>query len=300
MAGLQVHERGNSDVGGNWYFGILNAIRADAGRDPAQDRHMNASTTAPQYQQVADTLRRRIVRGEYRKGDVIPTAAKLEELFSVSNITIRKALAILSEEGWIRGRRGVGTVVVRVPESQRVNIAVSGDFSDWVDTASGKSLPIEQEMLGLGEESGPGDVCRRLGLKPGDPLWTMRRLRRFSGNIISYHVNFGRPEAMAGVTAADMAGNRNFVDLLRERCGAKLERMDQTVEASVADRDLAKLLKVDFGTPVFYVENVYAEKGGRIAAVSHLYLRGDHYAYQTSIALAKGARASANSMGRKP
>lgn len=246
---------------------------------------MNATNTAPQYQQVADTLRRRIVRGEYRKGDVIPTAAQLEQLFSVSNITIRKALAILSEEGWIQGRRGVGTVVVRVPETQRVNIAVSGDFTDWVDTASGKSLPIEQKLLGLGEESGPADVCRQLGLAPGEPLWVMRRLRSISGNIISYHVNFGQPEAMAGVSAANMAGNRNFVDLLRARVGADLDRMDQTVEASVADRDLAMLLKVDFGTPLFYVENVYRDRSGKAVAVSHLYLRGDHYAYQTSIVL---------------
>ena len=251
---------------------------------------MNATNTAPQYQQVADTLRRRIVRGEYRKGDVIPTAAKLEVLFSVSNITIRKALAILAGEGWISGRRGVGTVVVRVPESQRVNIAVSGDFTDWVDSASGKSLPIEQDLLGLGEESGPADVCRRLGLKPGNALWVMRRIRRISGSIISHHVNFARPEMMTGVGAGDMAGNRNFVDQLRARSSGQLERMDQTVEASVADRDLAALLKVEFGTPVFFVENVYTEKGGKVAAVSHLYLRGDHYAYKTSIALRDPAK----------
>lgn len=282
----------------NWYFGILNAAPLAANRERRpehrpehcyerrQEHHMNATNTAPQYQQVADTLRRRITRGEYRKGDVIPTAAKLEELFSVSNITIRKALAILAGEGWISGRRGVGTVVVRVPESQRVNIAVSGDFTDWVDTASGRSLPIEQQVLGLGEESGTADVSRRLGVKAGAPLWVMRRIRRISGSIISYHVNFGWPETMAAVTAENMAGNRNFVDLLREDCGVKLERMDQTVEASVADRDLAALLKVEFGTPLFFVENVYTDEKAKVAAVSHLYLRGDHYAYQTSIALA--------------
>lgn len=264
-----------------WYFGILNASNGAKTRDS----HMNASNAAPQYRQVADTLRRRIVRGEYRKGDVIPTAAKLEELFSVSNITIRKALAILADEGWVSGRRGVGTVVVAVPDSQRVNIAVSGDFTAWVDTASGKSLPIEQDVLGCVQEPGPLQVARRLGAEAGAPLWTMRRIRWIAGNIISHHVNYGLPETLAGIDAANMAGNRNFVDVLREDCAISLTRMDQTVEASVADRDLAALLKVEFGTPLFFVENVYTDAAGAVAAVSHLFLRGDHYAYQTSIAL---------------
>jgi len=246
---------------------------------------MNATNAAPQYQQVADTLRRRIMRGEYREGDVIPTASKLEELFSVSNITIRKALAVLSGEGWIAGRRGVGTVVVAVPESQRVNIAVTGDFTDWVDTASGKSLPIEQDVLGCGAESAPANVSARLGAEADAPLWVMHRLRRIGGNIISYHVNYALPETLAGISAETMAPNRSFADVLRGLGERAPVRMDQTVEASVADRDLAELLKVDFGTPIFYVENVYTDDAGEAVAVSHLFLRGDHYAYQTSIAL---------------
>lgn len=246
---------------------------------------MNGTNAAPQYQQVADTLRRRIIRGEYGKGDVIPTAAKLEELFSVSNITIRKALAILGDEGWIRGRRGVGTVVVNVPENKRLNIAVSGDFTEWVDTASGKSLPIEQDVIGCGEEEGPGVVREQLQAAPDHKLWVMRRIRRIFGNIISYHVNFALPEKLGTITADNMSGSRNFVDVLREDCGCKLVRMDQTVEASVADRDLSELLNVNFGTPLFFVENKYTDQSESVAAVSHLFLRGDHYAYQTSISL---------------
>lgn len=246
---------------------------------------MNGTNAAPQYQQVADTLRRRIMRGEYGKGDVIPTAAKLEELFSVSNITIRKALSILGDEGWIRGRRGVGTVVVSVPENKRLNIAVSGDFTEWVDTASGKSLPIEQDVIGCGEEEGPGIVRQQLNVAADQKLWVMRRIRRIFGNIISYHVNFALPERLGSINADNMAGSRNFVDVLREDCGCELVRMDQTVEASVADRDLSSLLNVDFGTPLFFVENKYTDRSEDVAAISHLFLRGDHYAYQTSIHL---------------
>ena len=244
---------------------------------------MRASSSTPQYQQVADTLRQRIARAEYREGDIIPTSTELEDLFSVSNITIRKALALLAEEGWVTGRRGVGTVVNAVPRDLRLKIAVSGNFAEWVDTASGKSLPIKQKVLDCKIAPGPAQETEILGLEPGSPLWTLRRLRWIGDNIISCHINYARPELLAGLDESHMKGTRNFVDLMRMDAGLELKRMDQTVEATVTDRDLADLLQVSFGTPLFFVQNIYVDKTDTTVAVTHLYLRGDHYAYQTSI-----------------
>ena len=246
---------------------------------------MTSPSITPQYQQVAATLRRRILSGEYREGDTIPTASELEADFSVSNITIRKALAVLSGEGRLNGRRGVGTIVTPAPVDQRVKIAVSGDFAAWADSASGRSLPITQTVLECAVKPGPDRVTETLGGAPGSDLWIMRRIRRVHDNVISYHVNFGLPAVFADVDKKAMAGNRAFVDVLREKYGDRLRRMDQTVEASAADRDLADLLDIAFGTPLFFVENIYRNDAERVAAVTHLFLRGDHYAYQTCIAM---------------
>ena len=244
---------------------------------------MNASSSTPQYQQVADTLRQRIARAQYRVGDVIPTSAELEKLFSVSNITIRKALAILTQEGLITGHRGMGTMIKAAPRDLRLKLAVSGNFTEWVDTLSGKSLPIRQKILEFQITPGPERETQLLGLAAGAPLWTLRRLRWINNDIISYHINYARPEKLAGLDAGNMAGNRNFVDMIREDSDLQLKRMDQTVEATATDRDLANLLEVKFGTPLFFVENAYIDNTDAVVAVSHLYLRGDHYAQQTSI-----------------
>ncbi len=246
---------------------------------------MTSSQTIPQYRQVAETLRRRLRDGLYRQGRVMPPANELERQFSVSNITIRRALSILAHEGWITGRRGLGTVVNPRPEDHRVAIAVSGNFRDWLDSAGSTSLPIEQSVMEVSRAPGPAAVARTLGLAPEAPLWSMRRRRRLEGRPLSYHVNYGAPERFAGVTNETMAGNRNFVDVMRDDLGLGLERMDQTVEAAVADRDLAEILEVDFGDPLYFIENVYRVAGDAAVAVTHLFFRGDRYVYQASISL---------------
>ncbi len=246
---------------------------------------MNTAHAIPQYRQVAETLRRRILDGLYRQGRVMPPASELERQFSVSNITIRRALSILSDEGWITGRRGLGTVVNPAPEDRRVAIAVSGNFRDWLDSASGSRLPIEQAVLDVRRAPGPAAVAGTLGLSPEAPLWSMRRKRRLDGRPLSFHVNYGDPARFDEVTAQTMTGSRNFVDVMRDDLKLPLVRMDQSVEAAVADRDLAEILEVDFGDPLYFIENVYRIAGDTAVAVSHLFFRGDRYVYQASISL---------------
>jgi len=239
----------------------------------------------PQYRQVANTLRRRISSGEYSTGETLPAAVVLEQIFSVSNITIRKAIDLLAADGLVQGRRGIGTIVTKRPDPAGIEVKLSGNFAEWLDTASGEDREIEQEVLSIGAAPAPSAVAEIFSCRAQAELWTMRRIRRLQGETISLHVNFGRVEDFGFIADETMSGVRSFVDVMRKDCAFTLARMDQRVVATTADRDLNELLEVEFGAPMFMVENVYTADDGRPVAVSHLYLRGDRYSYQASIPL---------------
>lgn len=239
----------------------------------------------PQFRQIAETIKRRIAKGEYREGDILPPAAKLEKMFSVSNITIRKALGLLAAEGCAIGRRGLGTIVTGNTRPLRVKIALSNNFGDWLGTAGINSKDFTQTVFPIELRPGPQRVHTLLGLPDETPLWTMRRTRAFGDITISYHINYGREAVLGALTPAMMASNRNFLDVLQSDLGIVLKRMDQTVEAITADRDLARLTGGEFGDPLFFVENAYTSAQDEIVAVTHLYLRGDYYLHQTSMPL---------------
>ncbi|MGC6769344.1 substrate-binding domain-containing protein [Enterococcus sp. LJL128] len=63
------------------------------------------------YQQIADELRAKILSGEYPDGSVIPPELKLQEICQVSRHTIRQAIALLVNEGFLRKEKGSGTYV---------------------------------------------------------------------------------------------------------------------------------------------------------------------------------------------
>lgn len=64
------------------------------------------------YQNVADTLRRRIRDGTYPPGSRLPSRTKLVEEFGWSDPVIGAAQRILRQEGLIEGLSGLGVFVV--------------------------------------------------------------------------------------------------------------------------------------------------------------------------------------------
>jgi len=69
------------------------------------------------YAKVYDTLRSRIVDGELAVGDRLPSQTELAGQFSVSVITVKRALDMLRDDGFVTRRPRIGTVVVsRTPE----------------------------------------------------------------------------------------------------------------------------------------------------------------------------------------
>ncbi|QCP54129.1 FadR family transcriptional regulator [Trinickia violacea] len=72
----------------------------------------------------------RIIDGEYKEGDRLPTEHALAERFATSRPTVREALAQLRADGIIATRHGSGTTVVRRPDPNVKRFAPLESLSD--------------------------------------------------------------------------------------------------------------------------------------------------------------------------
>jgi len=66
----------------------------------------------PIYLQIKDKIKERILKGVYPINSNLPTELEFEEEFQVSKITVRKALEVLSQEGYLERQSGKGTKVI--------------------------------------------------------------------------------------------------------------------------------------------------------------------------------------------
>ena len=63
------------------------------------------------YVAVRNKLLSDIGNGVYKVGDKLPTEREMCEMFHVSRITVRQALAELQNDGWVQRTQGRGTFV---------------------------------------------------------------------------------------------------------------------------------------------------------------------------------------------
>jgi len=242
---------------------------------------MEKELAVPYYIQVAETIRSRILEGHYVRGDLIPSYQGLEKEFKVSNITVRKAIDILVRDGIITRKRGVGTVVSK-SDPEVITFEVNGNFERLRHSA--EQIPLDIELLEITTGPCSGHVQRVLSVEPEKKIWQMRRVRRHKDTLMSYYIHYSDPRWCGKITKKE-AEKERFVDLLRRAPGIDLIRLEQRVEAAVANLDLSAILGVSFGAPLLFVENLYYSAQERPVALTQIYFRGDRHFYKTTAQL---------------
>src|SRR5215212_3127304 len=98
---------------------------------------------------LAQELRARIRAGEWRPGDRMPSEPELARRRTVSRSSMRAAITVLEEEGFVSRRHGSGTYVTHRP-------ALQNDL--------GRNFGVSSLIASMGLQ--PGTVEERSGMVP--------------------------------------------------------------------------------------------------------------------------------------
>ena len=83
---------------------------------------MNSSKNDHLYRVLKNRICEEIYQGTYAEGDNLPPERTIAETFGMSRVTVRKALALLQDEGVIQRQQGSGNRVVLMPESRGTEV----------------------------------------------------------------------------------------------------------------------------------------------------------------------------------
>lgn len=115
---------------------------------------VDPSAYMPVYRQLARILREDIASGRYGSGELLPSEARLAQIYEVGRDTVRGALALLRSTGHVVTVKGVGT---RVREDREVTMEPIGKGA-----RVSARMPTEDER-------------RELALPEGVPLLVVER-----------------------------------------------------------------------------------------------------------------------------
>ena len=216
------------------------------------------------YQQLADSLRDKIYEGKYAFGDKLPSERSLAEKFGISHLTVRKALAILEEEGMLLRVQGKGTFV----RAQKYSIDMQ--HMDGFSSMFGQQgITITNKVLYSGVREAGFKYSRIFGIPREEPVFELIRLRQNGEDPVALEYNILPTKRVLHVEEYDYS-LYSLWDVYRQ-AGIQLVEENQKLEIVKVFNPQADLLNVEEGADVLMLSSTGLDASGKVIEWTKIY-----------------------------
>ncbi|MBQ6400243.1 MAG: GntR family transcriptional regulator [Clostridia bacterium] len=234
-------------------------------------RKLQSESSNPLYQQLMHRILEDIEKGDYPVGSRIPPEHELEQTYQVSRVTVRRALAELTENGLLERKQGKGTFV-SIPRGRQDQRNVHS-FHDACRESG--AVPGTKVLSVRAVAASPEDR-QELGLKSGDRVIETLRIRTADGEPVVLERNHFSM-AFSYLEDADLGGS--LYRLLKDY-GIEPKDGYHAISICFAGEEEAKLLGVAKGYPLMKLHEVIFDQKGRPLHNSEQLIRGDRYTFR--------------------
>ena len=220
---------------------------------------------------LAQELRARIRAGEWRPGERIPSEPELARQETVSRSSMRAAITMLEEEGYVSRRHGSGTYVTHrpaLPNELGRNFGVSRMIA-----SEGLQPGTLQESSGT--EPAPRAVAEILGIEEGERVSALRRVRTADGRPVVDVTDWCRVDHLA---PEDLPSVGSIYAALAER-GLAVDHGVAHLTPRNADGEVAERLGVPSGTLLLTIDQVDRTADGIAVLVSREHHLADAFTF---------------------
>lgn len=209
-----------------------------------------------QYRDVADDLRRRILRAEFRAGEFLPSEHGLASAYGVSRGAIRNALAALRRRGLLLSHPGSGWRVQAGLETQE--FAELRSFAQWATT---RRLLPGGRVVRQQREAADATDARTLQIRAGEDVLRVMRVRTLDGRPVMVERTTYAP--WAAPTVETLPSDVSSVTDAMSAAGIVPASGDHRIDTVTASTEDAELLDVRRSVRLLRVQRVTSAQDGR-------------------------------------
>lgn len=232
---------------------------------------------SPRHEQVSSWIRDQIEQSILGADDQLPSESQLGQQFSVSRITIRRALQTLESEGTIYKRQGLGSFV----QGSRVKQGLV-QLTDFVEDMEAAGLRARSEVVLFEAERPSKKVMRALGLTDGQKVVRIDRLRLGDDEPIAFDSTW-LPAMYARLLDDSDLASETIYTILERDFDIPIKRGRFRIEAVNAPNDVAGHLGIPWGRALLVIERTSYSEQGQPVYFQQRYYRCDRVAYELEI-----------------
>lgn len=223
----------------------------------------------PNYRRIVRVLEAKIQSGEYPPGHRLPPERELCELFGVSRITARQALAELAQRRLVVRHQGQGTFVARAG----LESSLLGFFS-ISEALKADGRLVATRVVSTRIATPEAAEATALGITLRERVVRIVRLRLVDGDPYALETSTLVARRFRKIEGYDFAV-RSLYDVLGRDYGTTLVRARETVAPVLLDESQAGLLGVDIRQPALRLDRTTYDDGNVATEAASALVRGD-------------------------
>lgn len=231
----------------------------------------------PLYQQIVWSIRNDIDEGRYKFDEKIPTEIELSDLYSVSRITVRRAVDELCTEGYLSKKQGKGTYVHKRKIQRRLQ--QTDDVKSFSEVCRSSGMEPSSRMIKRELIEADKDEIQFLGLQQEDKILHIQRVQSADDCPIQLENNY-YPYKQFQFLEQESLDNVSVFSLLSRKYNINVcNTSTTTIEIVLADEYQAKLLKIPFGEPLFYMNCYFIDAEGQPLFIGRQFIVGNRFTF---------------------
>lgn len=232
---------------------------------------LNNTIATPLYKQLEEKIRKEIDAGERAAGSRLPTENELSESYHVSRVTVRKALAVLSESGYLERKSGKGTFVAEKKLQRNITEVIS--FSDMCRMKN--TIPGAKTIKIALEDPSERDLTE-MSLHEGDKILVVERIRYMDNVPVILEFN-KFPESFSFLFGEDL-NDSSLYEILRKH-NIILDHSRKTLDIVFANAQEAKSLNISKGYPLLRISSTIHDVDNTITNLCKQLCIGDKFQF---------------------
>lgn len=230
---------------------------------------MIKNSMVPLYQQLSEEIKQQIMDGKLSPGQKLMTEIEFSQQFEVSRITVRKAIELLVDDGYIIRKQGIGTFVAE----KKLHRVMDNKIISFTEISRMDGQEPSAELISMEWVVPTGSIAKHLKLTDHERVLKIVRLRKNDNLPVMIEESY-YPKKMSFLLEENVLGSTYEAFKKHNLIPTHAIKI---VEICNATKEEAKLLGIEEKQPLLLQKDEVMDQNGEMLHYSKLLTNPQRY-----------------------
>lgn len=236
---------------------------------------MNKKKNMPLYLKLANNLKNEILDMQHKIGDLLPTEEELQQQFKASRTTVRRAVEVLENEGFVKRHQGRGTRICSVNPRQNLNYVSS--ITETLKEIYGNVITGAFSIIKTHPSK---EIQESFNISEKQEVYKVHRTKVVQGKVIAYLKNIVFARYVPDLEKhSDSIKSQGLYQTFEQVYGLELDYAIENISVYMSGPLESEIFELQYPIPLYCSQRTTYLSDGSLFEIDKSFIRAEDFEY---------------------